>query len=120
MSHSKVVDGLRKVLRLGIGEGLVDRSTLLVAAIVGGELFDSRSSSDDGLVEVLDDIGGGRGRELKLKSSGEGLLRGKKIVLNGFGDLGGLVFDFLSSSIELGRDGFSCRVVFSFVDEETG
>ncbi|KKQ90621.1 MAG: hypothetical protein UT14_C0033G0011 [Candidatus Shapirobacteria bacterium GW2011_GWE1_38_92] len=46
-----VGNSLGKELRLGVGKGLVDFGTLLVATIIGGEKLNGVGGSKNGLVE---------------------------------------------------------------------
>lgn len=62
---------------------------MLVATIVAGEIFDGIGGGEDGLIEIFDDLRGRGGGGLELESTGEMLLRSEKVVLDGFGNLGG-------------------------------
>ena len=88
-----VGNSLGEELGLGVGKGLVDFGTLLVATVIGREKLNSVGGGENGLVEEFDNrlitrvaacTGG-----LLLKSAGKILLGSQKVVLDGFGDLSG-------------------------------
>ncbi len=77
----KVGNGLGQKLGLGGEDTVINPSPLEKAAIILRKKFDGFGGSQNGLVKSVD--------ILVLTGLGKELLRGQKVVLDGFGNLGG-------------------------------
>ena len=68
---------------------MVDGGALLVATIVARKIFNGVGGGEDGLIEIFDDLRRRGGGGLELESSRKMLLGSEKVMLDGFGNLGG-------------------------------